>query len=266
MSRKHTYNEVKNFFKDYGCVLIEKEYKDNKKLMKYVCICGNEAFISLHSLLQGRKCFSCSGKKKHTIEEMQKAFELKDCKLLTKEYKNAFQKLQYICKCGTNTSICWNRFQQGQTSCPKCISKMSKKETHWKWNPDREALKTKKKIANKIRWALRWVLTQCGTKKLSKTHEILGYSFQQLFEHLSKFPNWEKLSKQEEWHLDHVFPISAFLKHGIIDPKIINCLENLQPLSKQDNFSKADKYNKEDFQKFVQSHLLLDDPTPNFEL
>lgn len=49
------------------------------------------------------------------------------------------------------------------------------------------------------------------------------------------------------WHLDHMFPIKAFADYKISDIKLINALDNLQPLSEADNLIKADKYSAEEF-------------------
>jgi len=51
--------------------------------------------------------------------------------------------------------------------------------------------------------------------------------------------------------LDHIFPIQAFIKYGIRDIKLINCLENLQPLSPVDNMIKSDNYDKKEFEKWL---------------
>jgi len=42
--------------------------------------------------------------------------------------------------------------------------------------------------------------------------------------------------------LDHIFSIKAFLDFGIKNIKLMNCLDNLQPLSVAENVSKGDKY------------------------
>ena len=44
-----------------------------------------------------------------------------------------------------------------------------------------------------------------------------------------------------EWHIDHIKPISKFSFDD--DIKIINGLNNLQPLWKKDNLIKSNKYN-----------------------
>ena len=57
--------------------------------------------------------------KKLTKEFIKQEFENEGCKLLTKKYKNAHKKLDYICSKGHYHSIIWNAWQQGKR-CPYC--------------------------------------------------------------------------------------------------------------------------------------------------
>jgi len=49
-------------------------------------------------------------------------------------------------------------------------------------------------------------------------------------------------SNHGKWHIDHIKPVSVFVKEGITDPKIICALDNLQPLWAKDNLRKGVKY------------------------
>lgn len=57
--------------------------------------------------------------KKRTYQEVYDYFKSKGCKLLSTEYINAHQKLQYKCPNGHIHEITWNNFQRGK-GCPKC--------------------------------------------------------------------------------------------------------------------------------------------------
>jgi hypothetical protein len=72
----------------------------------------------------------------------------------------------------------------------------------------------------------------------------------QLREHIFAHKNWSKINNQK-WHLDHIFPIKAFLDYGIKDMKLINCLENLQPLTVFENCVKNDKYDASAFENWL---------------
>ena len=73
----------------------------------------------------------------------------------------------------------------------------------------------------------------------AKYESLLGYTCGELKAHVerqfTKGMSWENRS---EWHIDHIIPIAHHLKNGVTDPKIINCLSNLQPIWAKDNLSK----------------------------
>jgi hypothetical protein len=90
------------------------------------------------------------------------------------------------------------------------------------------------------RGLLSYVLRRVGSKKQDTTHNILGYSATDLKNHLEKlFVDGMSWKNWGEWHIDHIRPISSFNKDD--DPKIINSLDNLQPLWKSDNIKKSNK-------------------------
>jgi len=99
------------------------------------------------------------------------------------------------------------------------------------------------KARNKCKSLLRRILQLTGKYKATKTYEALGYTEKELIVHIeSKFKkgmNWES---RESFHIDHIKPVSAFMKEGIFDPKIINALNNLQPLYPMENRQKSDYY------------------------
>lgn len=59
---------------------------------------------------------------RHTYEFVKKEFEKENYILLSKEYKNAHTKLEYICPKGHKHSIVWGSWQQGGR-CPFCSGK-----------------------------------------------------------------------------------------------------------------------------------------------
>lgn len=88
-------------------------------------------------------------------------------------------------------------------------------------------------------------------EKNQKAIKLLGYSVEELKNHIINHPNWASLS-DGDWHIDHIFPIKAFVDYGISDIKIINSLDNLQPLSSRDNLSKNDYYETDKFEEYLQ--------------
>ncbi len=133
------------------------------------------------------------------------------------------------------------------------------------WNPDREAVERKaraKKTAQNLIWN---TINRCKQKKTDRTHKLLGYSAEQLIAHIeSQFTEdmtWENIA------VDHRIPVKAFIDHGIIDMRIINHLSNLQPLFREDNLKKGDRYRERDFQDYIAqfSDLVSEVRSPQFK-
>ena len=97
---------------------------------------------------------------------------------------------------------------------------------------------------------VRIFLKKINIKKNNYTEILLGYSPQDLKTHIKNHSNWEKV-KNENWQIDHIFPLTAFVEYGIKDIKLANSLENLQPLSKKDNIKKTNKYDKKSFENWL---------------
>lgn len=72
-------------------------------------------------------------------------------------------------------------------------------------------------------------LVRLNTKKDDKTIELLGYSADELKNHLeSLFTDGMSWNNYGEWHIDHIKPLSSF--EPDTPPSIVNALVNLQPL------------------------------------
>lgn len=126
MSRKHSHEYVYNYFKEHGCELLE-EYKDARTPMKYRCKCGNVSTIRFYDFKNGKRCRKCLAKKlskkqRTSYEDVKRYFEENGCILLSKEYINNKQKLDYICSCGNKSKISFDSFKRG-SRCRKCSSK-----------------------------------------------------------------------------------------------------------------------------------------------
>lgn len=82
--------------------------------------------------------------------------------------------------------------------------------------------------------------------------EPLNYSIKEFVDKMKRDLVGQKMDFQT-MNIDHIFPISAFVRHGIFDLSIINHLENLKPISKFENLSKHSKYNKNEFYDWLDS-------------
>lgn len=98
------------------------------------------------------------------------------------------------------------------------------------------------KLSVVMRVTLRKQLEKIGSGKQGRTSRVLGYSPEDLKQHLerqfSKGMSWDNYG---EWHIDHIVPVSEHLKSGETDPAIINCLTNLRPMWAGENQSKNSK-------------------------
>jgi hypothetical protein len=101
-------------------------------------------------------------------------------------------------------------------------------------------IKTEEGIASNF---MRKSLSRCLYNKNNRTQKILGYCKEDLILHLEKqFEEWMSWDNHGEWHIDHIKPISQFLKEGVSDPKTINAINNLRPIRAKENLSKGAKY------------------------
>jgi hypothetical protein len=134
------------------------------------------------------------------------------------------------------------------------------KEKHSKWRKEnrehinqyardyerkRRAEDPKYRLGVRTRTAVWQLLKERGIKKTNKTFELLGYTIEELMNHLEKqFVNGMTWDNYGEWHVDHIRPMSSFNFTSPEDPEFKECwrLENLQPLWWPDNLSKGPRY------------------------
>ncbi len=254
--KRFTFKEVKKYFEDHDCELFETEYINAHIKMRYRCNCGNEKCkITLGDFKTGRRCNECgiiraANKNRFTYKEVCNYFKKNDCELLETEYINSSTKMRYRCVCGNEKcKVRFNSFRRGNR-CKECLIERISGKNSCNWIEDREEFEEKKKFGEKCRSILKSALRRTGQKKIDRTYKMLGYTAEELRQHIYAHPNWEKV-KNKEWHHDHYYPIKAFLDYGIRDIKLINCLENLQPLTRKDNQEKGAKYDEKEFEEWL---------------
>ena len=254
MADKLTYEYVKQYFAEQGCALLEIDYLNAHAKMRYICLCGNVHETRWSDFVKGVRCKACGmervAKKLRTDFALVKSyFSENGCVLLSETYINKDTSMEYICVCGNRAKICWASFRRG-SRCRKCYSERTTGQQNGMWNPDREAVAKAEQMRIRSYTLLHNTLRLTKIKKCDKTQQLLGYTPQDLMRHLESQSNWPQI-KDDEWHIDHIFPIKAFVEHGITDPKIINALDNLQPLDAKENLTKSDTYNKQDFLAYL---------------
>ncbi len=131
---KFSIKKVRAIFEEFGCTLYEKDYKDQRQLLRFYCYCGRGSRITLGNFISnnGRKsCKKCMKTNFYTLKKVKKIFKDGDCKLLEKEYKNNQTPMKYICSCGVKSKIRLSDFLLGRR-CKQCgIIKCSSANTHY---------------------------------------------------------------------------------------------------------------------------------------
>lgn len=120
-NNKLKFEDVKKYFEDNGCVLLEEKYVNSKTKMKYICKCGEESYISWNHFRKGQRCKQCAIKQnvenqKFKYEEVKDFFESNGFILLDDEYKNTHSELNCICVCGNKVEKSFVAFKMA----PKC--------------------------------------------------------------------------------------------------------------------------------------------------
>jgi hypothetical protein len=252
---KRTTEEVAEYFKLKGCELLG-QYEGAMIKMDYICSCGNKGSTSWNNFSRGKRCGKCQKwglAHKKSLEEIKDFFISIGCEFLDTEYFGIHIHYTFRCKCGAVEKGLMSEFLHGtKKGCYDCYLKSRSGENHHSWNPDREKLKQDKLFRKKMYKALRSTLLNFGKEKVGRTSDMLGYGPQSLKEHIENHPNWDFV-KDKKWHLDHIFPMQAFLDFDIYRPELINSLDNLQPLEGKANISKHAKYDPEAFKKWLET-------------
>lgn len=130
--KRWKYEEVKNFIEENSkCKLLSNEYINIDAKLKLKCGCGNEFETTFDKFKSRnkRQCNDCSkkilaNKNKLSYEEVKRFIEVESnsgCKLLSKEYNNAQEKLLIQCACGNEFRTKWNHFKNSyQRQCSTC--------------------------------------------------------------------------------------------------------------------------------------------------
>lgn len=254
--KKHDMSYVRDCFEKHGCKLMENDYPGNRIKMRFICSCGKEYAKTFDSFCKHPNCRACGRTKaitkiSHPHWYVEQYFLDHDCRLLT-PYMDSTSHVRYVCQCGRESEITFDNFRRGKR-CRQCGFAKIRGSGHGRWREDRDKKKLDDLFRKKCYKALAKTLQAVGKDKVGHTTDLLGYSPVQLQEHITKHKNWSRV-KNERWHLDHIFPIQAFMENGIDDISLINNLDNLRPVSQSHNLSKGHKYNPSKFEKWLVEH------------
>jgi len=110
---------IRSEFIKEGYILLTVKYINAHQKLNYICPKGHRYSISWSDWQQGSRCPYCAGVGKPAIKFIRSEFEKESYKLLSVKYKNAYQKLEYICPNKHEHKTSWNSWQQGKR-CPYC--------------------------------------------------------------------------------------------------------------------------------------------------
>lgn len=259
---KYSYEEIVSLFIQHGCKIMEFKSCHLKSKIKYTCKCGSICTKSLSAFIKSNNCDNCRPKffktspnRRVTIEKISTLCKKYGCKLLSNNYYDNRQLLNFICSCGNHFSKNIESFKLAPR-CKKCTFEHRKSinsgSKNPNWNPNRDIVKNNKKFKIKAHNMLKQCFKNLKLNKENDTVVLLGYSIKDLINHIENDKNWPLL-KNNKWHIDHIFPIKAFLDYGITDLKIVNALDNLRPISPEENYKKYYNYSIKEFEAWLLS-------------
>jgi hypothetical protein len=117
--RKDDIDEYIAIAEKRGGMLLSKKYINSRTYLKWQCREGHVWMTSPRAIKSGQWCAVCAGKKKLTIEEMQRTARLKGGRCLSKKYINVKEKLTWQCSKGHIWKASYNPVRNGSW-CPFC--------------------------------------------------------------------------------------------------------------------------------------------------
>ena len=197
MSKKLTYEFVKESFENEGYTLLSEEYINNKTKLNYKCPKEHEHSISWDNWNRGHRCPSCAGKIKLTIEQVRESFNKEGYTLLSKKYINNKTKLNYRCSKGHEHSISWSNWQQ-ENRCLSCSGKikLTIEQVRESFNKEGYTLLSNKYINNKTK---------------------LSYECPKKHEHSIKWNHWQQGYRCPTCYIDSQKLTYNFVKESFED-------------------------------------------------
>ncbi|TGK19023.1 zinc-ribbon domain-containing protein [Leptospira stimsonii] len=123
--KAHTIEQLQLEAEKFGGSCLSKEYVHSQKKLLWVCKNNHQFEKTASSVLQGTWCKECT---KLNLKDLSEIATKRDGKLISKEYSNQFEKLEWECSSG-------HRFLQSPHSvkafhwCPKCKENYGEKIT-----------------------------------------------------------------------------------------------------------------------------------------
>lgn len=133
MPSRLKYEYIKEAVELEGYELTTKGYKNSRQKLDYVCPKGHKHSIKWNHWKSGHRCPYCDGQNKPLFSIIKASFEKEGYTLLTTEYINSKQKLEYVCPVGHKHSIDWSHWKNRNHRCPICYHLKMRASGHWNW-------------------------------------------------------------------------------------------------------------------------------------
>lgn len=120
--RSRKVEELQSVFEKEGCKLLSDFEANSLTKLTYIAQCGHENVISLTHFLTGggRMCNSCSHSVRYQYDYVAECFEQENCVLLEDEYVNCKTPMRYLAKCGHESVISFDVFQNAPSATKRC--------------------------------------------------------------------------------------------------------------------------------------------------
>lgn len=246
-----TFVEMRESAARRGWEYVSGDYKIGQDILMFRCARGHVRSVKALSAVHGRACRDCLGLEIAPVEMVRECFDAAAYTVSTAGYKTARSVLPCVCPKGHNWVTTYKAFKRG-TRCFTCACASRGEKTRLRY-----ATRGGPPAAERKNWTTRYLsllprITKTTTfKKTQKTALILGYTPAQFSAHIQGHPAWQKLGDNGVYQIDHIFPVAAWLDYGVTDPRLVNALENLQPLTPQANRQKWDLYNHAQFENYL---------------
>lgn len=194
------------------------------------------------------------------FKNIKKCTHCKKVFTINKFYKNKYEKDGYTHRCKKCIKIYYinNRqkinnialryYHKHKDKIKKQRKNYSKTSANYYRNRRKNDItyRLKKNISNSFRKSL----TKNGYSKKSRSYEILGIDWINFKKYIeNQFTDDMSWDNFDQIHIDHKIPIAA--ANTEFEVIALNHYTNLQPMWAKDNIEKSDKYNTEDFKKYI---------------
>ena len=119
--KRKNIQDIKKEFENEGYKLLTEEYANNSQQLETICPEGHKHITTYRNFKKGNRCNKCYlDSIQYSYDQVKEGLEREGYILLSKEYINSNEKLQYQCPNGHIHEMTWHNFNKGKARCPEC--------------------------------------------------------------------------------------------------------------------------------------------------